>query len=192
MAILTAAQLRERVPRGAGALDESEFDDDWVNAAISEHDATFTRYCGDIPDSTTYTETIRPRASTGRLVLSWSNITAVSGITVDGTSLSSGYWAIEGGAVVGVNYRFVGGTTIVVSATHGFGSPEALKRACTLYVTRTAVADRNGSNRDVRAAGPDFTAYASSEWAMGRPTAWDDVNRLWNIYRPSVLTVGIA
>lgn len=201
MATLTASQLRARVPSGVTPLDLSEFSDEWVDDAIAEHDAQFTRYRGDLPDSATVTETVRPVGVSDRLLLRWPKASAITSITVDGTTLSSSYYYLDGGMV----YRTPTGgcwspsTVVVVEYLHGFGveateedsgAPADLKRACTLYVTKTATADRAGSNREVRASG-EFTSYAMPDFAARKPTGWAEVDRIWNTY-PDCRMPGIA
>jgi hypothetical protein len=191
MATLTAAQARARVSRGGSPIDSSEFDDTWVDEVIAEHDATFTRYRGEIPDSATETETVRPVVGVSdRLLLRYPKPTAITSVTVDGTTLSSTGYYLENGMLVRKSASWVANTVVVVVYPHGFGSPAALKRACALYVEKTAMMDRGGSSRDVRASG-EFTSFVQPDWSAGRPTGWADVDRIWNSF-PDLRMPGIG
>lgn len=190
MAILTADELRASVPRGAPAIDASEFDDTWVDDAIAEHDNGFRIYCGDIPDSATATETIEVGSTSSRLILEFGRIISVTSVTIDGSTLDASRYRPVGGSIFGVDREFYAGTTVVVVYSHGFGSPSDLKRSCAWFVAKAAAADRAGAGREVRASGPEFTSYASP--GDMRPTGWTEVDTIWNRYRASYNSVLIA
>jgi hypothetical protein len=191
MATLTAAQARARVSRGGSPIDSDQFDDTWVDEVIAEHDATFTRYRGDLPDSATETETVRPVVGVSdRLLLRYPQVASITSVTVDGSLLASTGYYLENGIVVRKSAHWDPNTVVVVVYPHGFGSPAALKRSCALYVEKTAMMDRGGSSRDVRATG-EFTSFVRPDWNAGSPTGWDDVDRIWNSF-PDLRMPGIG
>lgn len=203
MATLTAAQARERIPQGAPPIDESEFDDAWVNAAVARHDSTFTRYRGESPYRATVTETVRPVGVSGRLLLRWPKIVSITSVTVDGSTLDSAYYYVDRGALArtpdgGMWYQ---GTTVAIEYVHGYGvaasdgdsgAPDDLKDACAWFLAFKAQSERTGAGRrSVRTQGPEFTSFGRADWQGGRPTGWDEVDDIWNTF-PDLRMPGIA
>ena len=124
--------------RGGEPLDESAYSDEWIDGVIAEHDARFARYRGDIPDSAEVVESLRPVGGTERLVLRWPKATVVDSVTVDGTALADDYWELRDGMLCGIDYCWPRRLLVVVTYTHGWDSPDDLKRSCALFVEKTA------------------------------------------------------
>ena len=191
MATLTADEVRDRVSRGGEPLDESAYSDEWIDGVVAEHDARFARYRGDIPDSAEVVESLRPVGGAERLVLRWPKATVVDSVTVDGTALADDYWELRDGMLCGIDYTWPRRLLVVVTYTHGWDSPDDLKRSCAMFVEKTAVVGRVGGAREVRAAGPDFSSPLLPNATKGAPTGWSEVDGIWNSY-PDLRLPGVA
>lgn len=60
--------------------------------------------------------------------------------------------------------------------------PETILRACAEYVTHVVTSQRSGTSRDVIAQSIEgtWTRYGTPDWSAGRPTGWNEVDRLLN------------
>jgi hypothetical protein len=71
--------------------------------------------------------------------------------------------------------------------------PQVAKKACVEYVWLSVQAARSGTSRDVIAQTVEgnFTRYGTPSWPDGRPTGWNEVDRLLNSL-PDYRVPGVA
>ncbi|WCO67878.1 hypothetical protein PO878_03960 [Iamia majanohamensis] len=184
MAYPTASDIRAKVP----VLDKVPLDEDVLVDLIEELVAEFQgiaeEYRGVAYVPRTATD-VFPRASTDALLLTWPQVTAVTGVTVDGTSLTVDELADVTTETWGRLYRPVGWHgDITVTYTHGLAeTPPAVTRACREFVRAKVLEQTGNGPRNVTSYQDDSGwSYREStpDWAAGRPTGLQVVDAALN------------
>ncbi len=195
MAYLTAAEIRERVARSGSTDPLAGLPDAVLDEYVGEFEAIAEDYLGKAYQSRTATEVHRVHSVTDVICLNNVGATAITSITVDGSVLGVSTYELD--KAEGIVRRTSGCFSPVDAATivYAYGTstvPPALKRACALYVQRTAEAEKSGQGRDLIAQGIDggTTRYSTPDKAAGRPTGWLEVDRLLNSLRPRIPGIG--
>lgn len=191
---LTAAEVRERVARSGSSAPLAGLTDDVIAELVAEFEEIVEDYRGHAWVPRTVTEVVEVTDRTARLVLDWPLVRSVTSVTINGTAVAAANYDTAKRA--GIITLAAGSASPEYPATvvyeHGLDAPSnALKRACALYVQRTAEAEKSGQGRDLIAQGIDggTTRYSTPDKAAGRPTGWLEVDRLLNSlpdYRPTV------
>lgn len=174
---LTADEVRSRI--SAKSFQDSTYSDTQIEGCVSEFEDVAERYRGVAYTSRSASETIEIVGSSIRLR---PQIQAIHSISVDGAT-QSGY---QSDLATGQVWWLVSSPRTPyadVSYTHGFSdAPPAVLRACALFVRNSLIADDSTVSRDTVSITADgvTSRFYSADWAKGRPTGMNDVDRILN------------
>lgn len=181
MALLTAAEVRERISRGGTPLDSNAYGDTWVDEQVEEFEDLFASWLGHYPAARSVAETLTPQGQVDRLVLTFGKVAAVASVVENAITLAATAYRFESpGILVRKAALWNPDYPVTVTYTSGLAAnvaPSFVQRACALYVEKVAAADRSAQSADVRATG-DTTWYVMPDPAQNRPTGWREVDRL--------------
>jgi len=117
------------------------------------------------------------------LFLDHHQVSAITSVTVNGTAIDASTYRLRGAEGI---LRLKSGcwTTdvdIVIAYTHGYAEPpELVLQAATEYVDSVVRSHASGTPRDVIAQSFEggITRFGTPDWAAGRFTGWNEVDRL--------------
>lgn len=185
MAILSAAEVRAAAARTGSVTPFNGYTDADIEDLVDEFRGTAERYLGYAQEPTTVTETIDLPSPAAEVLLGWALVRSVTSVTVNGSVLAAATYRakLASGLLVRRSGRWNPIYPPTVVYVHGLTTPTAgIRRACALYVTSVAVAERSGMSRDIITQGIDggTTRYSTPSFDDGRPTGWLEVDRLIN------------
>lgn len=161
--------------------DTEKYTDEMIENAIEEFENTAERYRGVAYITRSTSETVQIVGGQFQLRPKLQTLTSV---TVEGVAQNSTTWELdtETGRVWWLNSNYRNPFATVVY-THGYTTtPEPILAACVQFVRCTLLADQSTIERDVISVSADgiVSRYSTPNWAQGRPTGWDTVDRRLN------------
>lgn len=184
MALMTVAEVKRRVDRGAVAGILNGWSDDDITEMVSEVAEVASEYRGVAYETTTATEVHRVTSATTGLVLREPLAQAITSVTIDGSTIDSSLYVLDSfEAILRYDSGFSPSFPVTVVYTHGLTAvPARLKRAIALYVQEVASLEQSGTGRNMLSQTFDggSTRYSTPDMAAGRPTGWLEVDRLLN------------
>jgi hypothetical protein len=192
----TVAEIRARVD---ALVDANAFPDAVIQDLIDEFIELAEDYCGvAFIARAGVVEAFTAATSGSKVILPYTEVTAITALTVDGVAVpAASYRLLNGGrsGVVIIETGWGAEQAISITVTHGLATtPKVVSRACREYVRACAQADRSDMPRDIigstGANGVSYR-YSTPDASAGRPTGYMEVDRLLNM-APNYRGVAVA